>query len=489
MATKITKIQVRRDTKVNWAAQNPVLSNGEIGFETDTYKFKIGSDAAKIDVNGESRWNNLNYFTGEGIDAIALKNVLSAGNHAPDEVMVTKGIGVVPVAGAGSSYSGGVLTDLVPAQAGTQYTLSESDVETPVNWVVPTDVNLGTPENPFGSLYLKNNSLHIGDSVISYLDAPTVKAELRVTAVDQFGRVTGVEILPDNTTATPQHGQGYIISTNLPTGYTAGSPGFRQGEGLTINVNSLTPGDGIGSDVSVNQAGVNYEVNDTLFVELAGQIVATTIAPDGSERVSPVATQAALAQTTTESVQLAASNLTTFLSRDNTRNLPEFSGSDQDDFNAWTVTSLLHLDETKISGLDCTVGGDLPPTPEGPDGTYTLLVINYQDGVVADYWGTSVAGATVTGGEILYYNEASGSWEFAQTAAGQEQDPVFRGHTAYRIVGEELTPGPGGLATVTFPAIRMGPMIDDPNNPGMEIPTGPDTRILTENWFNIPELT
>ena len=450
MATKITKIQVRRDTKVNWGAQNPILSNGEIGFETDTYKFKIGSDAAKIDSSAEARWNNLNYFTGEGIDAIALKNVLGAGNYAPSDIIVTKGMGVAPVDGNNGNYSGGVLTDLVPAQAGSQYTLQESEVEPTTPWVVPNDINLGTPDKPFGSLYLKNNSLHIGDSVISYLDAPTVKAQIRVTSVDQFGRVTGVEILT-NSSGVLEFGEGYIVSTNLPTDYTPASPGFGQGEGLTINVNSITGSGGIGTNLSVNQQGINYEVNDQLFVELAGQIVATTIAPDGTQRVSPVATQEALAKSTTESVSLAASSITTTLAKENTRNLPEFSGSNQNDFNGWTINSLLYLDKTKISGLDVTVGGDTPPLPEGPDGSYTLLVINFKDGVVADYWGDSVKGATVTGGEILYYNETANSWDFAQTAAGQEQDPVFRGSTAYRMVGEVITPGLGGLLSSTFP--------------------------------------
>jgi hypothetical protein len=37
-----TKIQVRRGTAQEWANADPVLSSGEIGFETDTGLFKIG---------------------------------------------------------------------------------------------------------------------------------------------------------------------------------------------------------------------------------------------------------------------------------------------------------------------------------------------------------------------------------------------------------------------------------------------------------------
>ena len=47
------KIQVRRDTAANWTAQNPTLLNGEIGFETDTVKVKIG--------NGSTAWVSLAY--------------------------------------------------------------------------------------------------------------------------------------------------------------------------------------------------------------------------------------------------------------------------------------------------------------------------------------------------------------------------------------------------------------------------------------------
>ena len=49
-----TKIQIRRDTSSNWTSLNPILGAGEIGFETNTGKFKIG--------NGSSGWSALDYF-------------------------------------------------------------------------------------------------------------------------------------------------------------------------------------------------------------------------------------------------------------------------------------------------------------------------------------------------------------------------------------------------------------------------------------------
>lgn len=49
-----TRMQQRRGTAAQWTSANPVLGDGEIGFETDTNKFKIG--------DGETDWSDLTYF-------------------------------------------------------------------------------------------------------------------------------------------------------------------------------------------------------------------------------------------------------------------------------------------------------------------------------------------------------------------------------------------------------------------------------------------
>jgi len=51
-----TIIQLRRDTASDWTSANPVLSNGELGIETDTGAIKIG--------NGVDAWVDLDYFGG-----------------------------------------------------------------------------------------------------------------------------------------------------------------------------------------------------------------------------------------------------------------------------------------------------------------------------------------------------------------------------------------------------------------------------------------
>ena len=49
------QIQIRRDTANNWTSVNPVLAQGEWGWEYDTLKIKLG--------DGISNWNNLPYLS------------------------------------------------------------------------------------------------------------------------------------------------------------------------------------------------------------------------------------------------------------------------------------------------------------------------------------------------------------------------------------------------------------------------------------------
>jgi len=58
------QMQQRRDTAANWASANPTLLSGELGYETDTSKFKIG--------DGSTAWNSLAFVPGFAISAYPL---------------------------------------------------------------------------------------------------------------------------------------------------------------------------------------------------------------------------------------------------------------------------------------------------------------------------------------------------------------------------------------------------------------------------------
>lgn len=51
------KIQLRRGTASQWVSANPILSDGEFGYESDTLKFKVG--------DGTSSWSILSYSSAQ----------------------------------------------------------------------------------------------------------------------------------------------------------------------------------------------------------------------------------------------------------------------------------------------------------------------------------------------------------------------------------------------------------------------------------------
>jgi hypothetical protein len=77
-----TKIQIRRDTAANWASNNPILSAGEFGLESDTQKIKVG--------NGSANWADRPYINVLPSDLAelsqdAVNTALTAGNGITKE--------------------------------------------------------------------------------------------------------------------------------------------------------------------------------------------------------------------------------------------------------------------------------------------------------------------------------------------------------------------------------------------------------------------
>jgi len=66
MAATQVKVQMqqRRDTAAGWTSANPTLLEGELGFETDTKKAKLG--------DGSTAWNSLTYYPGFSISGYPL---------------------------------------------------------------------------------------------------------------------------------------------------------------------------------------------------------------------------------------------------------------------------------------------------------------------------------------------------------------------------------------------------------------------------------
>ena len=72
----MTLIQVRRGTAAAWEAANPVLAQGEIGYEVDDHGIKVG--------DGSTHWNTLSYFPVSWSALIGRPTVIAAAETAAD---------------------------------------------------------------------------------------------------------------------------------------------------------------------------------------------------------------------------------------------------------------------------------------------------------------------------------------------------------------------------------------------------------------------
>lgn len=61
MATTTTRMQQRRDTTADWEYRDPVLLLGELGYDTDEKRFKIG--------DGETPWTSLDFLLDAELEA------------------------------------------------------------------------------------------------------------------------------------------------------------------------------------------------------------------------------------------------------------------------------------------------------------------------------------------------------------------------------------------------------------------------------------
>lgn len=69
------QMQQRADTAANWTAENPYLRTGEIGYETDTGRIKIG--------DGTNAWNSQPYVDGFGAEYMANPQTLTLNTTIP----------------------------------------------------------------------------------------------------------------------------------------------------------------------------------------------------------------------------------------------------------------------------------------------------------------------------------------------------------------------------------------------------------------------
>lgn len=131
-----TRMQQRRGTSTQWTTANPILNAGEIGYETNTNKFKIG--------DGTNHWADLAYF----IDEDAVSNYVldtELGELTQDivDAALVAGTGVTKTYNDNANTITIAIDSTVTTNSGTQ-TLSNKSIDFTNNTVTATLSQLNT---------------------------------------------------------------------------------------------------------------------------------------------------------------------------------------------------------------------------------------------------------------------------------------------------------------------------------------------------------
>ncbi len=230
-------MQQRRDTAANWTSTNPTLAAGEMGIETDTYKFKVG--------NGSTAWATLPYSvdipsqTGQAGKFLKTNGTITSWDTVAGDIEgVTAGTGLT---GGGTSGTVTLSIDTaVTADLTTAQTLTNKTLTTPV---ISSISNSGTVTLPTGSVTLASLT---GTETFTNktLTSPTIN-----TATFSDGVVKGLEE-DVNVVASAATGTiNFDVTTASVWYYTSNATAnhtlnFRYSSGVALN-SALATGDAI----------------------------------------------------------------------------------------------------------------------------------------------------------------------------------------------------------------------------------------------------
>lgn len=201
MATVIERIQLRHDTAANWTAENPMLQAGELGHETDTGKFKLGT--------GALAWTSLSY--GSIIPGVAA--IVNADINANAAIVDTK-LATISTAG---KVNGAAITSGNMTTSGTVLTSNSLGYSTGAGGTVTQLTSKATAvtlNKTTGQITTDNDALAAETEVTFTVNNSTVAATDTVIVNLASGGTTNTYIVGVNAVAA---GSFNIIIGNMST--------------------------------------------------------------------------------------------------------------------------------------------------------------------------------------------------------------------------------------------------------------------------------
>jgi len=286
-----TQIQVRRSVSGpstitgTWAQVNPVLAEGEIGFETDTGKFKIG--------NGATAWNSLTYAT-DGSKLTGTINSSTAVNLSGTQTANT--VYAAPNGSSGTASFRALVASDVPtlnqSTTGTAKTITDTTLPSVTlvnNTAIPASSTLVTSSLYRQSQNTTSGSVDIfprmmvtttrslGNGII-YLTAFTPLADITVTSI--------TSVITSTTGTSMQYGLFTVSGQTVTSlgGTTTGTPAagaftlsFATGITLTAGTSYMIGFLAIGGATTIVGAST-YSTGDPALI-FQGNFTGTVIGP------------------------------------------------------------------------------------------------------------------------------------------------------------------------------------------------------------------
>jgi len=313
-----TRMQQRKGTAAQWTAADPILNAGEIGWESDTNKFKIG--------DGTNHWDDLTYF----LDST------DTGFNAADYVQVTDKDAVNGVAALDADRN--VLTKLAVVFEGA----TADSFETKLEVTDPTaDRTIGIPDAS-GTMITTANLSDI--TSVGVLTSPIV---FEGTTANEFETTLGlIDPTADRTITLPDVTGTVITTGNLSSINSLGVMSSIVFEGSTNDEFELTLA---GGDPTADRTVSFPDAGGVVVVDSASQTLTnkTLTSPHVSNLII---TDGSIVLEGSTPNDFETTLTVTDPSADRTISFPDVTGTVVTTGDTGSVTSAMILDGTIVDG-------------------------------------------------------------------------------------------------------------------------------------------
>jgi len=230
-------MQQRRDTAADWTSQNPTLLNGELGYETDTGKWKVGTGSAVWTALGYTPWSQISAYplVNANIASNAEIAVSKLANGTARQLLQTDvgGTGVefasnIDVPGTLDVTGAATFDNNVTIQGDLTVNGTTTTIDTTTLVVEDKNIEMGAVSTPTdvtadgGGITLKGTT----DKTINWVDATdawTFSEHLNIASAKEF-RIAGTKVLDATSLGAAVVASSLTSVGTIATGVWNGTP-------------------------------------------------------------------------------------------------------------------------------------------------------------------------------------------------------------------------------------------------------------------------